>query len=183
MNEIVSYRKEGAFITNWFRFVPPTEPIEKDGFIGATWGDVDPSPIKSLRVRDHNQNVKIFGFQRLCGNNERGGSIAMHPEKDTELTYPIVGRMDMTIRSPGEHEVVSHMEGVVPLYFIDQLQNATYCIREDGALVINARGFDEREPGDSDEYIVFPTVTPAGSSHGTVQVSGACIYLAVKVGK
>lgn len=165
-------RKE-MFITNWFKYSPPIEPIERHGFVGAMWGDIDPPPINKLLVRGMEQKIDVFGFQALRGNSEMPTSIIMHPEKEqTELTYRIKGAMDMTIQTPGEHPVTSHMMGPVP-EGVD-LENASFCLREDGALVISVDGND---------YESFPTVTPVGSSHGTIPVTDECLYLVVKVSK
>lgn len=164
---------ESTFTTNWFRYSPPIEPIERSGFIGTTWGDVDPPPINRLLVRGKEQKIDVFGFQALRGNREMPASIIMHPEKEqTELTYRIKGAMDMTIQTSGEHPVTSHMIGPVPEE--TDLSSASFCIKENGALVISVNNKD---------YESFPTITPAGSSHGTIPITDECLYLAVKVSK
>jgi len=164
-------RNESTFTTNWFKYSHPIEPIAREGFIGATWGDVDPPSIMGMSVRGIDQRVEVFGFQALRGNREMPASIIMHPEpKQTELTYIIQGEMNMAIQTPGEHPVTSHMQGPLPQEI--DLQKALFCVREDGTLIISV---------DNVEYISPPTVTPVGSSHGTTPVSDECTYFVIKV--
>lgn len=171
--ETLKRAKQEITSSRQFGYSEPTSPINKPGFIGAFWGDVK-CPINTLLVRGVNQDVQVFGFQALRYTENRPALIDIHPERElTELTYPIQGQMNMTIQTPHENDVVSHMMGVVPMGA--DLHGAHFYINTEGELIIHL--------ANNIEYVSFPTVTPVGSMHGTTPITDECIYLAVKTKK
>lgn len=164
-----------------FHYSQPWEPITREGFVGAFWGDVLPQPIEILSVQGQMQKVEVFGFQALRNIDSTAGMIEMHPEpKQTELTIAIQGRGNMTIQTPQGTEI-HPMTGPVPSGV--DLRDAMFELSETGELTIYV---NERV------YISHPVITPVGSSHSTQLIADESeesakpaadefVYLAVKV--